>query len=96
MDTDKNRKLRSLIYEKELEDLDSKLLRFTLDYVSKKVDIVKLVDNNVIKGLRAGIDKNKPNQYAIYDCINTILSERDHYDEALFLQLIIPDFVFLM
>ena len=73
-------KLQKLLSENDLEKFDDKLLEFSLKYVSKNVDIIKLVNDGDI---RLGIDKYSPNQYAIYNFINTMINERGFDDEAL-------------
>ena len=43
MDIQKIQKLQKLLSENDLEKFDDKLLEFSLKYVSKNVDIIKLV-----------------------------------------------------
>ena len=73
-------KLKNLLSENDSEKFDDKLWEFSLNYVAEKVDITKLVNDGDI---RLGIDKYSPNQYAIYNFINTMINERCFDDEAL-------------
>ena len=73
-------KLQELLSENDLEKFDDKLLEFSLKYVSKNVDIIKLVNDGDI---RLDIEKYSPNQYSIYSFINTMINERGFDDEAL-------------
>ena len=50
-------KLKNLLSENDSEKFDDKLLEFSLNYVAKKVDIIKLVNDGDI---RLGIDKYSP------------------------------------
>ena len=73
-------KLKNLLSENDSEKFDDKLWEFSLNYVAEKVDITKLVNDGDI---RLGIDKYSPNQYAIYNFINTMINECAFDDEAL-------------
>ena len=73
-------KLKNLLSENDSEKFDDKLLEFSLKYVSKNVDIIKLVNDGDIK---LDFDKYSPNQYSIYCFLNAMINERGFDDEAL-------------